>query len=64
MYWIANMLHDGDMITVLALVGLSVLAAILVSLIKVVATDGRGSVPTPRSHPEELGSWIDQRLSR
>ena len=58
------MLHHEDMISVLALVGLLVLAVILVSLVRIVATDGHGTRPTPRSHPEELGSWIDQRFAR
>ncbi len=52
------------MTMILALVGLLALVAILAVLIRTIATDGHGSRPTPRSHPEEVGSWIAQQLSR
>lgn len=49
---------------ILALVGLFALVAILVPLARTVASDGLGTRPTPRSHPEEVGSWVTQQLSR
>ena len=52
------------MTLILALIGLSALTAVLVSLARTVAFDGLGTRPTPRSHPEEVGSWVTQQLSR
>ncbi|GAA3529008.1 hypothetical protein GCM10022234_27890 [Aeromicrobium panaciterrae] len=52
------------MTMILVLVGLLALAAILVALARTIANDGLGTRPTPRSHPEEVGSWITQQLSR
>ncbi len=49
---------------ILSLAGLLALVAILLSLTRTVASDGLGTRPTPRSHPEEVGSWITQQLSR
>lgn len=64
MYWIANLVHPEVMTVILALIGLLALAAILVALGRTIASDGFGSNPTPRSHPEEVGSWITQQHSR
>ncbi|WP_332644361.1 hypothetical protein [Aeromicrobium sp.] len=52
------------MTMILALVGLLALVATLVMLARAVATDGYGKRPPPRSHQEEMGSWITQQLSR
>ena len=52
------------MTVILVLVGLAPLGAIVASLVRAIATDGLGTRPTPRSHPEEVGSWITQQLSR
>ena len=35
-----------------------------VRLWRLVASDGLGAVPAPRSHGAELGSWIDRELGR
>jgi hypothetical protein len=48
----------------IALIGLIALAAVFVSLARTIASDGYGKRPPPRSHPEEMGSWITQQLSR
>lgn len=52
------------MTVILAFVGLAAPVAVLVSLIRTIAADGYGTRPTPRSHPEETGSWIDRQLAR
>ena len=52
------------MTMMLALVGLLALVAILGVLFRTIASDGYGTGPTPRSHPEEVGSWITQQYSR
>ena len=64
MYWNANLLHHGVMTVILALLGLLALVATLVVLARAIATDGYGRRPPPRSHQEEMGSWITQQLSR
>lgn len=40
------------------------LLASVVRLLRLVARDGYGSTPAPRSHVEELGSWVDRELRR
>lgn len=45
-----------------ALLGLALVLGVLTSLISTIARDGYGSRPVPRSHPEEVGSWVVQRL--
>lgn len=52
------------MVAILVLAGVTALAAIVAALVRAIATDGYGTRPPPRSHPEEVGSWIDQELSR
>lgn len=49
---------------VLALVGLILLVGVIVSLVRLIVMDGYGSHPAPRSHPEEVGSWVEQQLRR
>lgn len=49
---------------ILVLLGLIAFVAMVASLIRAVVTDGYGTQPTPRSHLEEVGSWITQQLSR
>ncbi len=52
------------MTVILALLGAAALVAVLAFLVHAVATDGYGTRPTPRSHQEEVGSWINQQLLR
>lgn len=52
------------MTLILPVAALLALSAICASLIRAIATDGYGSGAAPRSHPEELGSWISQQLAR
>lgn len=47
----------------LALVGLLVLVS-LIRVVRLVARDGLGTNPPPRSHYEELGDWATQQLRR
>lgn len=37
---------------------------LVVHLVRLVAADGYGTLPPPRSHREELGTWVDQELRR
>ncbi len=46
------------------LIGLALLLAVLIHLVRLVARDGMGSTPPPRSHVEELGTWADRQLMR
>lgn len=48
----------------LVLLGLLVLVVIVARLARLVARDGLGAVPTPRSHRDELGTWVDRELRR
>lgn len=48
----------------LALIGLVLFVIVLVRLARLVARDGLGSNPLPRSHHDELGSWVDRELGR
>lgn len=48
----------------LALLGLLAFAVIVARLIRLIARDGLGSNPLPRSHGDELGSWADRELGR
>ncbi len=48
---------------IVTLVGLLALVVMLAALARTIATDGHGT-RQPRSHPEEVGSWIDQQLLR
>jgi hypothetical protein len=50
--------------TLLVLIGLLALAAIGIHLARLVARDGLGSNPVPRSHATELGTWVDRELGR
>lgn len=43
--------------------GLVVLLIVL-HLVRLVARDGLGSLPAPRSHEAELGTWADRQLRR
>ncbi len=52
------------MTVILALLGLLALVATLAVLVRAIATDGYGTRPPPRSHQDEMGSWITQQLSR
>jgi hypothetical protein len=45
------------------LIGLLVLVS-LARLVRLVARDGLGANPPPRSHPEELGDWATRQLRR
>ncbi|WP_194839840.1 hypothetical protein [Aeromicrobium yanjiei] len=36
----------------------------IVRLVRLVARDGLGTNPPPRSHREELGSWVERELRR
>lgn len=49
---------------ILALLGLILLLGVFASLARIVINDGYGSRATPRSHPEEVGSWVEQQLQR
>lgn len=49
---------------VLTLVALLALAAVVVHLGRLVARDGYGSNPAPRSHSDELGTRVDKELRR
>jgi hypothetical protein len=50
-----------DIVLLTAVLAFLVVAARLTGL---VMSDGLGSVPPPRSHRDELGSWIDRELQR
>ncbi|MEJ7635300.1 hypothetical protein [Aeromicrobium sp.] len=45
-------------------VGLILLLGVLASLARTIARDGSDSRMPPRSHPEEVGSWVEQQLRR
>ena len=49
---------------ILAAIGLLGLLAVTVHLARLVARDGLGSNPVPRSHRAELGTWVDRELRR
>ncbi len=49
---------------VFALVGLVLLIVVVTRLARLVARDGLGSNPLPRSHREELGTWVDRELQQ
>lgn len=49
---------------VFALIGLVLLIVVMARLVRLVARDGLGSNPPPRSHHAELGSWVDRELKR
>lgn len=49
---------------ILALVGLLSVLAASVHLARLVARDGYGTNPAPRSHREELGGRVAQELGR
>lgn len=48
----------------IALIGLVILAIVVTRLVRLIARDGLGSNPTPRSHYEELGTRADRELRR
>ena len=48
----------------IALLGLVLVVAVVVRLALLLACDGLGSNPSPRSHRDELGTWADRRLLR
>lgn len=48
----------------LLLLAFGVFLLITVRLTRLVARDGLGSNPPPRSHRAELGTWVDQELRR
>ena len=48
----------------LVIIGLLALVAAGTHLARLVARDGLGSNPAPRSHAAELGTWVDRELSR
>lgn len=60
----ANQAHHGQVNVFLLILALGVFAVITVHLVRLVARDGLGTNPPPRSHREELGSWVDQQLQR
>ena len=49
---------------IFALLALLAVSALLVVLVRTIVSDGYGTLPTPRSHAEELGSWVNQELAR
>lgn len=49
---------------IIALLGLLSLAAVVVHLARLVARDGHGTTPPPRSHRAEVGGWVEQELRR
>lgn len=49
---------------ILVCIVLVALVATVFRLLRLVAGDGYGSTPAPRSHVEELGSWVDRELRR
>ncbi len=49
---------------VVAALGLIALGGVVVSLVRTIGNDGYGTLPPPRSHREELGTWVDQQLAR
>ena len=49
---------------IILVIGLAALVGIGVHLARLVARDGLGTNPLPRSHREELGSWSAQEMSR
>ncbi|MEO6606071.1 MAG: hypothetical protein ABIN55_10695 [Aeromicrobium sp.] len=51
------------MTVILALLGVAAFVALLAFLAHAVVTDGYGTSPAPRSHQEEVGSWITQQLT-
>lgn len=60
----ANRDHTEDMNIWLLLVGAVLLLIVAVRLARLIARDGLGSNPLPRSHHEELGTWVDRELRR
>ena len=46
------------------LLGLLALVVLVAWTVRVVARDGLGLRPGPRSHREEIGGWVDQQLYR
>jgi hypothetical protein len=58
----ANQRHAAFMNMILALIGLLALLASVVRLARLVARDGYGVCAPPRSHPAELGTWVDRQL--
>jgi hypothetical protein len=55
------------MLLILVLAGLLALAVtslLLVRLVRLVARDGLGSNPVPRSHAVEVGTWAQRELAR
>ena len=50
--------------SLLVVLGALLMLGVLVSLVRTVVKDGYGSRPAPRSHPEEVGSWVEQQLRR
>jgi hypothetical protein len=59
----ANYAQSGSMILLVAL-GVPLLLLVSWRLARLVATDGYGPLPPPRSHHDELGTWVDQELRR
>ncbi len=51
-------------IVVAASSGSSPSGRVVVSLVRTIGNDGYGTLPPPRSHREELGTWVDQQLAR
>ncbi|WP_456697229.1 hypothetical protein [Aeromicrobium sp. P5_D10] len=45
-------------------VALIALVVLVVHLWRLVASDGYGFTSPPRSHREELGTWVDRELQR
>jgi hypothetical protein len=64
MSWIANQHQDKVMNVVVAVVALLALGWVIGRLVRLVARDGLGSNPPPRSHVEELGPWAFRELRR
>ncbi|MEO6604951.1 MAG: hypothetical protein ABIN55_05005 [Aeromicrobium sp.] len=52
------------MTVILAFLAAAAFLAMLALLVHAVATDGYGTRPPPRSHQEEVGSWITQQFTR
>lgn len=49
---------------IIALAGPAALVVLAVYLVRILTGDGYGTRPAPRSHPEEVGSWVEWELQR
>lgn len=52
------------MTVAIVVVSVVLLGMLVAHVARLIARDGYGTVAPPRSHIEEIGTWVDQQFSR